>query len=107
MNFHDALWLQPEVAFSFASFGVIQLRWLSCLHGQAYRLLAEEMYLKGWDYPLHLGVTEVQSRCSRIHRHCSCIVAALSRETKLKAHPGNEDHHTATLLGRTAAPMLV
>jgi (E)-4-hydroxy-3-methylbut-2-enyl-diphosphate synthase len=25
---------------------------------QAYRLLAEEMYQKGWDYPLHLGVTE-------------------------------------------------
>ncbi|KAK2075593.1 hypothetical protein QBZ16_001701 [Prototheca wickerhamii] len=25
---------------------------------QAYRLLAEEMYAKGWDYPLHLGVTE-------------------------------------------------
>jgi len=25
---------------------------------QAYRLLAEEMYSKGWDYPLHLGVTE-------------------------------------------------
>lgn len=25
---------------------------------QAYRLLAEEMYTKGWDYPLHLGVTE-------------------------------------------------
>ncbi|EFJ45455.1 hypothetical protein VOLCADRAFT_63610 [Volvox carteri f. nagariensis] len=25
---------------------------------QAYRLLAEEMYKKGWDYPLHLGVTE-------------------------------------------------
>lgn len=24
---------------------------------QAYRLLAEEMYVKGWDYPLHLGVT--------------------------------------------------
>jgi hypothetical protein len=24
---------------------------------QAYRLLAEEMYKKGWDYPLHLGVT--------------------------------------------------
>ncbi|MEW5297822.1 MAG: hypothetical protein WDW36_001004 [Sanguina aurantia] len=24
----------------------------------AYRLLAEEMYNKGWDYPLHLGVTE-------------------------------------------------
>lgn len=27
---------------------------------QAYRLLAEEMYAKGWDYPLHLGVTEVR-----------------------------------------------
>ena len=25
---------------------------------QAYRLLSEEMYTKGWDYPLHLGVTE-------------------------------------------------
>lgn len=25
---------------------------------QAYRLLAEEMYIKNWDYPLHLGVTE-------------------------------------------------
>ncbi len=25
---------------------------------QAYRLLAEEMYAKGWNYPLHLGVTE-------------------------------------------------
>lgn len=25
---------------------------------QAYRLLAEEMYKRGWDYPLHLGVTE-------------------------------------------------
>lgn len=27
---------------------------------QAYRLLAEEMYSAGWDYPLHLGVTEVR-----------------------------------------------
>ncbi len=26
---------------------------------QAYRLLSEEMYARGWDYPLHLGVTEV------------------------------------------------
>jgi hypothetical protein len=26
---------------------------------QAYRLLAEEMYKRGWDYPLHLGVTGV------------------------------------------------
>merc|ERR1719387_518112 len=25
---------------------------------QAYRLLAREMYKLGWDYPLHLGVTE-------------------------------------------------
>ena len=25
---------------------------------QAYRLLAAEMYALGWDYPLHLGVTE-------------------------------------------------
>merc|ERR1711937_1128576 len=24
----------------------------------AYRLLAKEMYQRGWDYPLHLGVTE-------------------------------------------------
>ena len=27
---------------------------------QAYRLLAEEQYNRGWDYPLHLGVTEVR-----------------------------------------------
>jgi len=25
---------------------------------RAYRLLAKEMYQRGWDYPLHLGVTE-------------------------------------------------
>ncbi len=25
---------------------------------QAYRLLASELYKRGWDYPLHLGVTE-------------------------------------------------
>lgn len=25
---------------------------------QAYRLLVAEMYVNGWDYPLHLGVTE-------------------------------------------------
>ncbi|XP_042477001.1 4-hydroxy-3-methylbut-2-en-1-yl diphosphate synthase (ferredoxin), chloroplastic-like [Macadamia integrifolia] len=25
---------------------------------QAYRLLVAEMYIQGWDYPLHLGVTE-------------------------------------------------
>ncbi|XVF20226.1 hypothetical protein REPUB_Repub11eG0179500 [Reevesia pubescens] len=25
---------------------------------QAYRLLVAEMYVHGWDYPLHLGVTE-------------------------------------------------
>jgi len=28
---------------------------------QAYRLLAEEMYSNGWDYPLHLGLTEVSA----------------------------------------------
>jgi (E)-4-hydroxy-3-methylbut-2-enyl-diphosphate synthase len=31
---------------------------------QAYRLLAHEMYKLGWDYPLHLGVTEVGLRTS-------------------------------------------
>ena len=25
---------------------------------QAYRLLVAEMYVQGWEYPLHLGVTE-------------------------------------------------
>ncbi|XP_009798159.2 4-hydroxy-3-methylbut-2-en-1-yl diphosphate synthase (ferredoxin), chloroplastic-like [Nicotiana tabacum] len=25
---------------------------------QAYRLLVAEIYVQGWDYPLHLGVTE-------------------------------------------------
>lgn len=25
---------------------------------EAYRLLVAEMYVQGWDYPLHLGVTE-------------------------------------------------
>lgn len=25
---------------------------------EAYRLLVAEMYAQGWDYPLHLGVTE-------------------------------------------------
>ena len=25
---------------------------------QAYRLLVAEMHAQGWDYPLHLGVTE-------------------------------------------------
>ena len=28
---------------------------------QAYRLLAAEQYRLGWDYPLHLGVTEHHS----------------------------------------------
>lgn len=28
---------------------------------EAYRLLVEEMLLRGWDYPLHLGVTEAGS----------------------------------------------
>lgn len=29
---------------------------LVMVHG--YRLLAAEQYKRGWDYPLHLGVTE-------------------------------------------------
>jgi len=32
---------------------------------QAYRLLAEEQYARGWDYPLHLGVTEVRTGMER------------------------------------------
>ena len=37
-----------------------------CACEQAYRLLAEEMYAKGWDYPLHLGVTEARGCPSRL-----------------------------------------
>ena len=48
---------------------------------QAYRLLAEEMYTKGWDYPLHLGVTEVHMLPGTPHvrlqsstrRSCCCL----------------------------------
>jgi hypothetical protein len=53
---------------------------------QAYRLLAEEMYTKGWDYPLHLGVTEVYLSLGIPHvhlcthypqipllSHCNCV----------------------------------
>jgi hypothetical protein len=35
---------------------------------QAYRLLAEEQYARGWDYPLHLGVTEARARRRPGHR---------------------------------------
>lgn len=49
---------------------------------QAYRLLAEEQYNRGWDYPLHLGVTEAGAWRGRqrgwqaaVQRHCGggCI----------------------------------
>jgi (E)-4-hydroxy-3-methylbut-2-enyl-diphosphate synthase len=33
----------------------------------AYRLLAEEMYKRGWDYPLHLGVTGEPNKPLIIH----------------------------------------
>ena len=45
MNFHNFLF-STEKAFN------------PLVMVQAYRLLAEEMYDRGWDYPLHLGVTE-------------------------------------------------
>ena len=66
---------------------------------QAYRLLSEEMYLKGWDYPLHLGVTEVAPAASKglpySHRHstawvsknCASVrhsIAALICDTRLR-----------------------
>ena len=41
---------------------------------QAYRLLSEEMYLKDWDYPLHLGVTEVKFPL----RGLTCLQASFS-----------------------------
>lgn len=46
---------------------------------QAYRLLAEEQYNRGWDYPLHLGVTEAGAWLGRqrggqaaVQQHCAC-----------------------------------
>ena len=40
---------------------------------QAYRLLAEEQYARGWDYPLHLGVTEVRPLPAEVHNeHPQC-----------------------------------
>ena len=44
------------------------------VRAQAYRLLAEEMYAKRWDYPIHLGVTEV---CRGTHTAaCTCSLVA-------------------------------
>jgi (E)-4-hydroxy-3-methylbut-2-enyl-diphosphate synthase len=34
---------------------------------QAYRMLAAEQYKLGWDYPMHLGVTE-----AGYHLHIAC-----------------------------------
>ena len=64
--------------------------WLGAhvMHGpvlQAYRLLAEEMYTKGWDYPLHLGVTEVLiCRSNRAEAEGSSQAHLLQR-----THPGH------------------
>ncbi|KAJ0958379.1 putative (E)-4-hydroxy-3-methylbut-2-enyl-diphosphate synthase (ferredoxin) [Helianthus annuus] len=33
---------------------------------QAYRLLVAEMYVQGWDYPLHLGVTDGEGEDGRM-----------------------------------------
>jgi len=41
---------------------------------QAYRLLAEEQYARGWDYPLHLGVTEARA----LRRPGSCMPGGAS-----------------------------
>jgi 4-hydroxy-3-methylbut-2-en-1-yl diphosphate synthase IspG/GcpE len=41
---------------------------------QAYRLLAEEMYNRSWDYPLHLGVTGVVC-CGRKGVKAVCALA--------------------------------
>ena len=40
----------------------------------AYRLLAEEMYARGWDYPLHLGVTGGwHAGGGGVWRACQCV----------------------------------
>ena len=59
---------KTSMQVTLANTGILTPAWplkCVCLHPgglQAYRLLAEEMYAKGWDYPLHLGVTEVGSQ---------------------------------------------
>ena len=58
---------------------------------QAYRLLAAEQYKLGWDYPLHLGVTEagegeVHEAVSSIY---SCwILNAYSQDGRMKSAIG-------------------
>ena len=42
---------------------------------QAYRLLAAEQYKLGWDYPLHLGVTEAGE--GEVHEAVSSIYSCL------------------------------
>ncbi len=46
---------------------------------QAYRLLSEEMYLKNWDYPLHLGVTEVRTFSPGVQSATCSSLSMLSR----------------------------
>ena len=45
---------------------------------QAYRLLAEEMYSKGWDYPLHLGVTEAGEQACVVSRRSKVALLCVS-----------------------------
>ena len=74
---------------------------------QAYRLLAEEMYLKGWDYPLHLGVTEVMHGYSgRQAGAPTCCLACPHAPGELGVRPGVLHRvliHGCTGLGRAKA----
>ena len=52
---------------------------------QAYRLLAAEQYRLGWDYPLHLGVTEAGE--GEDGRMKSAIGAALPPRARTRCAP--------------------
>jgi (E)-4-hydroxy-3-methylbut-2-enyl-diphosphate synthase len=67
MPYHSAFLEQVESAFEFAricrnldyhNFVFSMKASNPVVMVQAYRLLVAEMYVQGWDYPLHLGVTE-------------------------------------------------
>jgi len=66
-SYHKAFIKQVESAFEFAricrkldfhNFVFSMKASNPVVMVQAYRLLVAEMYVQGWDYPLHLGVTE-------------------------------------------------
>ena len=60
---------------------------------QAYRLLSEEMYLKNWDYPLHLGVTEVSIISSGVQStSCSLPMFSMLRIRFNAAHFSLQGH---------------